>query len=121
MREDGKIDYLELPAGDVGAIKEFYGAAFGFSQGIAVVLCLLALYFICRPAPKEKEISEAAAAKAIANAKTRSPSSLSDVPGGVAASTNPAEGLADASAQDLISKFEGLSEKARWELIEKIS
>ena len=65
--------------------------------------------------------TEAAAAKAIANAKTRSPSSLSDIPGGVAASTNPAEGLADASAQDLISKFEGLSEKARWELIEKIS
>lgn len=64
---------------------------------------------------------EAAAAKVIANAKTRSPSSLSDIPGGVAASTNPAEGLADASAQDLISKFEGLSEKARWELIEKIS
>ena len=65
--------------------------------------------------------AEAAAAKAIANAKTRSPSSLSDIPGGVAAPTNPAEGLADASAQDLISKFEGLSEKARWELIEKIS
>lgn len=65
--------------------------------------------------------AEAAAAKAIANAKARSPSSLSDIPGGVAASTNPAEGLADASAQDLISKFEGLSEKARWELIEKIS
>ena len=65
--------------------------------------------------------AEAAAAKAIANAKTRSPSSLSDIPGGVAASTDPAEGLADASAQDLISKFEGLSEKARWELIEKIS
>lgn len=65
--------------------------------------------------------AEAAAAKAIASAKTRSPSSLSDIPGGVAASTNPAEGLADASAQDLISKFEGLSEKARWELIEKIS
>ena len=65
--------------------------------------------------------AEAAAAKAIANAKTRSPSSLSDIPGGVAAPTNPAEGLADASAQDLISKFEGLSEKARRELIEKIS
>ena len=65
--------------------------------------------------------TEAAAAKAIANAKTRSPSSLSDIPGGVAASTNPAEGLADASAQELISKFESLSEKARWELIEKIS
>ena len=42
----------------------FYGAAFGLSQGIAIVLCLLALYFICRPAPKEKEISEASAAKA---------------------------------------------------------
>ena len=73
-----------------------------------------------KPAPANAG-AEAAAAKAIANAKTRSPSSLSDIPGGVAASTNPAEGLADASAQDLISKFEGLSEKARWELIEKIS
>lgn len=73
-----------------------------------------------KPAPANAG-AEAAAAKAIANAKTRSPSSLSDIPGGVAASTNPAEGLADASTQDLISKFEGLSEKARWELIEKIS
>jgi predicted enzyme related to lactoylglutathione lyase len=31
MREDGKIDYLELPAGDVPAIKEFYSKAFGWS------------------------------------------------------------------------------------------
>lgn len=42
----------------------FYGVAFGLSQGIAIVLCLLSLYFICRSAPKEKEISEAVAAKA---------------------------------------------------------
>lgn len=42
----------------------FYGAAFGLSQGITIVLCLLSLYFICRPAPKEKEISKAVAAKA---------------------------------------------------------
>lgn len=41
----------------------FYGAAFGLSQGITIVLCLLSLYFICRPAPKEKEISKAVAAK----------------------------------------------------------
>ena len=31
MREDGKIDYLEFPAGDVGAVKTFYGAAFGWT------------------------------------------------------------------------------------------
>ena len=74
-----------------------------------------------KPVTDQKVVAEDAAAKAIANAKTRTPSSLSDIPGGVAPPTNPGEGLADASAQDLISKFEGLSEKARWELIEKIS
>lgn len=31
MREDGKIDYLELPAGDIGGIKDFYGRAFGWT------------------------------------------------------------------------------------------
>lgn len=31
MREDGKIDYLELPAGDVSAIKAFYAKAFGWT------------------------------------------------------------------------------------------
>ena len=42
----------------------FYGAAFGLSQGIAIVLCLLALYFICRPAPKEKPAAEGACTQA---------------------------------------------------------
>jgi predicted enzyme related to lactoylglutathione lyase len=31
MREDGKVDYVELPGGDVGATKAFYQAAFGWS------------------------------------------------------------------------------------------
>ena len=31
MREDGKIDYLELPAGDIGGIKSFYAEAFGWT------------------------------------------------------------------------------------------
>lgn len=31
MREDGKIDYLELPAGEIVAIKTFYAAAFGWT------------------------------------------------------------------------------------------
>jgi predicted enzyme related to lactoylglutathione lyase len=30
MREDGKIDYLELPGGDLGATKTFYAEAFGW-------------------------------------------------------------------------------------------
>ena len=30
MREDGKVDYVELPGGDLGAVKAFYGAAFGW-------------------------------------------------------------------------------------------
>jgi hypothetical protein len=30
MREDGKIDYVELPGGDLGAVKEFYQQAFGW-------------------------------------------------------------------------------------------
>ena len=30
MREDGKIDYVEFPAGDLPATKAFYGAAFGW-------------------------------------------------------------------------------------------
>ncbi len=31
MREDGKIDYIEFPGGDLTATKKFYGAAFGWS------------------------------------------------------------------------------------------
>lgn len=31
MREDGKIDYLELPAADLPQVKRFYAAAFGWS------------------------------------------------------------------------------------------
>ena len=30
MREDGKIDYVELPGGDLIATKRFYQAAFGW-------------------------------------------------------------------------------------------
>ena len=30
MREDGKLDYLELPGGDLGATKTFYAEAFGW-------------------------------------------------------------------------------------------
>ncbi len=30
MREDGKIDYVELPGGDMPATKAFYAAAFGW-------------------------------------------------------------------------------------------
>jgi predicted enzyme related to lactoylglutathione lyase len=31
MREDGKIDYLEFPAADIGAVRDFYGSAFGWT------------------------------------------------------------------------------------------
>jgi predicted enzyme related to lactoylglutathione lyase len=31
MREDGKLDYLEMPGGDLPAVKAFYGQAFGWS------------------------------------------------------------------------------------------
>ncbi len=31
MREDGKLDYLEMPGDDLGAVKAFYGAAFGWT------------------------------------------------------------------------------------------
>ena len=31
MREDGKLDYLELPGGQLGASKAFYGEAFGWT------------------------------------------------------------------------------------------
>lgn len=31
MREDGKLDYIELPGGDLPANKAFYGAAFGWT------------------------------------------------------------------------------------------
>ena len=30
MREDGKLDYLELPATDMAAHKAFYASAFGW-------------------------------------------------------------------------------------------
>jgi hypothetical protein len=31
MREDGKLDYFELPGGDLPTVKAFYGAAFGWT------------------------------------------------------------------------------------------
>jgi hypothetical protein len=31
MREDGKLDYLEMPGGDLGATKAFYVQAFGWT------------------------------------------------------------------------------------------
>jgi predicted enzyme related to lactoylglutathione lyase len=31
MRENGKIDYVEMPAGDLPTTKAFYGAAFGWT------------------------------------------------------------------------------------------
>jgi uncharacterized protein len=31
MREDGKIDYVEMPAGDLPGAKAFYAKAFGWS------------------------------------------------------------------------------------------
>ncbi|WP_337185790.1 VOC family protein [Phenylobacterium sp.] len=31
MREDGQIDYVELPGGDLSASKAFYAAAFGWA------------------------------------------------------------------------------------------
>ena len=30
MREDGKLDYLEMPGGDLPAVKTFYAKAFGW-------------------------------------------------------------------------------------------
>lgn len=30
MRGDGKIDYVEMPGGDLAALKRFYGDAFGW-------------------------------------------------------------------------------------------
>ncbi len=30
MREDGKLDYLEMPGGDLPAVKAFYAQAFGW-------------------------------------------------------------------------------------------
>jgi uncharacterized protein len=30
MREDGAIDYVELPASELPGVKAFYGAAFGW-------------------------------------------------------------------------------------------
>ena len=31
MREDGKIDYVEFPAGNIAGVKDFYAAAFGWA------------------------------------------------------------------------------------------
>ncbi len=31
MRQDGKIDYVEFPGGDLAASKRFYGEAFGWA------------------------------------------------------------------------------------------
>ncbi len=31
MRQTGKIDYVELPGGELGKVKDFYGKAFGWT------------------------------------------------------------------------------------------
>ena len=31
MREDGKVDYVEMTGGDLGAVKGFYAEAFGWT------------------------------------------------------------------------------------------
>lgn len=31
MREDGKVDYVELPGGELSQVKAFYGAAFSWT------------------------------------------------------------------------------------------
>ena len=31
MREDGEVDYVELPGGDLAGVKAFYSAAFGWT------------------------------------------------------------------------------------------
>ena len=31
MRTDGYLDYIELPASDIAALKQFYGSAFGWT------------------------------------------------------------------------------------------
>ncbi|WP_293905229.1 VOC family protein [Phenylobacterium sp.] len=31
MRDDGKVDYVEFPGGDLPKVKAFYGAAFGWT------------------------------------------------------------------------------------------
>ena len=31
MREDGKLDYLEMPGGDMTSTRDFYGQAFGWT------------------------------------------------------------------------------------------
>jgi uncharacterized protein len=31
MRQDGKIDYIEMPGGELPAVKRFYGDAFGWA------------------------------------------------------------------------------------------
>jgi len=31
MREEGDVDYIEMPAGDLSALKSFYGSAFGWT------------------------------------------------------------------------------------------
>jgi hypothetical protein len=69
------------------------------------------------PAPNAAKAAEAA----IANAKTRVPSSLSDIPGSVAPAVNSAEAMADMDAPALMNRFAGMRPEQVWELIDKIS
>lgn len=62
-----------------------------------------------------------AAKEAIANAQTRTPSSLSDIPGGMPPVTNSAEALASMSINNQIDKFSNLSPDQIWELVDKLS
>lgn len=43
----------------------FYGMPFGIGQGVAIVLCFVALYFILRPAPTVRKLKESAEGDAV--------------------------------------------------------
>ncbi len=69
------------------------------------------------PAPNAAQAADAA----IAQAKARVPSSLSDIPGSVAPTLSNLDAVAELDAPALMNRFAGMRPEQVWELIDKLS
>jgi hypothetical protein len=85
----------------------------------AEVIELLDAFKAEKPAPARNAAQAADAA--IANAKARVPSSLSDIPGSVAPAVSSMEAMKGLDAPELLDRFAGMRPEQMWDIIDKIS
>lgn len=85
----------------------------------AEVIELLDAFKAEKPAPARNAAQAAEAA--IANAKARVPSSLSDIPGSVAPAASSMEAMKGLDAPELLNRFADMRPEQMWDIIDKIS